>query len=228
MKIRRLLLSKWFYYFLIALTLLLLFLFFLPAALSGHELAGNFITEIGGLFFTLVIFVMLIELREKLEWKSVENRVKRRIGYQIYNLFEYFCNVCDVNVMCDLAPAETFVERLVDKRLEALASEEIKLNEFAKKELWDAAFRHGFELTLDSVVKNLARIEDKYSRFLDSETQTSLMDIQDYSYRLSVELRLRSGEDEDFNDSVLYWIRKITKEIIILKRKGMWISWHKD
>lgn len=225
MEIRRLLLSKMFWYILIALILTILLFLIYPIAKSGDELAGNFLAEMWGLYFALGFFVMLFELRERLEWKSVENRVEKRIGKQIRGLFAELSILCKIERAHVDPLSKKKQAELVERQLDTLASENIEFTLEAKKELLKEDLRRSYERFLDSRANNLVRIEERYSRFLDSEVQTSLMDIQDYLDGLSLEFRIRHIRDEDFFKSVSYWIGKIMREISKLKRKGLWVNW---
>ena len=225
MNIRKLLLSKWLYYGLIAVVLLLLFFYFLPSVWKGEDIATNFIAEIWGLFFTLAIFIVLLDFREVLEWKSVEDRVRRRLGMQIRALFAELSIFCKVErVHFDPLSEEKRI-KLVEKQLNTLASEEIRFTVEAKKDLLDENLRRSYERGLDSRLNSLGRIEERYSKFLDSEVRASLMDIQDYLDRLSLEFRIRHIRDEDYFRSISDLIGKIMKEILKLKRKGIWVNW---
>jgi len=213
MKISRLLLSKWFYYILISIGLILFWIFLLPLALGGEQLAANFLAEVFGLLFTLVILVMILDYREWLEWKSVEHRVRKRIQGQILGLF------AELSIFCKMKGADSF-----ENQLNRLASEKIELTKEAKSDLLEYDLRRDWEWILDSRRKNLSEIEAKYLRFLDSEIQASLMDIQDYLNSLCIQFRLRHTKDEDFVESFSSWTGKIMKEVLKLKRKGIWLN----
>jgi uncharacterized membrane protein YheB (UPF0754 family) len=224
MNITRLLLSKWFYYTLIFLGLILFYLFFLPLALSGEQLAANFLAEIFGLLFTLVIFVMIFDFREWLEWKSVEDRVRDRIRREVLGLFAELSIFCKMEREHFDSIAEKKRGDLFEKQLNRLASEKIELTKEAKRDLLEEDLRRNWEWILDSRRKNLGQIEKKYLKFLDSEIQASLMDIQDYLDSLCLQFRLRHTRDEDFFESFSSWTGKIMQQILKLKRKGIWLN----
>ncbi len=82
---------------------------------------------------------------------------------------------------------------------------------FAKKDL---AFK--FASYLYSKKAALSEIEGKYLKFLDSEVQTSLMDIQDYIHELNFALRFTFRE-ERFCEYISRWIKRIMKEIVKIR-----------
>lgn len=223
MKTQKLFISKWFYYFLTGFFLLALSIGFLPSALNGNDISANFLSETWGLFFTLVIFVMLFELRESLEWKSVEDRVKRRIGKRIHAIFIELSTFCEVNRVLfgeKIFDDEAWKE-LENKQLEELTSKEIRLNDFAKEALKDTNTRLSLASTLDSRRAYLSEVEAKYFKFLDSELQTYLMDIQDYLEALSFELRVRRSKEQNFHKSIAKLIGKIMKEIAHVRQSDI-------
>ena len=227
MDIRKLVLSKWLYYVLTALVLLVVYIELLPLALKGQEidLAQNFLSEIWGMIFTLIVFVMFMDWRERLEWKSVEDRVRKRIGSQIHALFAHLSILCKVErVHFDPLSKEKRI-KLVERQLNTLASEEIRFTMEAKKDLLDTDLRRSYESILDSKLNSLGRIEERYSKFLGSEVRASLMDIQDYLDELSLEFRIRHIRDEDYFKSLSDLIGKTMKEIQRLKRLGFWVNW---
>ena len=238
MNVRKLFLSKWLYYSTIAVALLILFFYFLPLAWEGHDIATNFLSEIWGLFFMLAIFLIILDFREWLEWKSVEDRVKKKIGRKIGEIFSHFSLLCVVKK----TSTENTIQEISDMQLSALASEEVKLNAVYKKWLLEEEDERSYHAWFAEASRAyLAEIEHRYSKFLDSELLASLMDIQDYLEKLRWELRLMPKRKEElmpqrmkelmpqrkalFVRSISDLIGKIMREIQRLKRKGMWINW---
>ena len=218
MDFRKLLLKKWFWYTVIYVALSLILLYLLSLPLEIEELPANFLAEVFGLLFTLSIFMMLLDLRAILEWKSVEDRVKRRMGKQIHAVFIELSNLCkfDRVLTGDRLYDDEELKKVKEKLLNSLAYEDIILNDstkelFAKKNL---AFR--LASYLDSKRVTLSEIEGKYLKFLDSELQTSLMDIQDYLHELNFALRFALRE-EYFYKSISKWIKRIMNEIVKIR-----------
>lgn len=222
-KIRGLLLSKWLWYGLIFVALCLFFLYLLPLALEGQELAGNYLPEVFGLLFTLVIFFMFFDFREWLEWKSVEDRVKRRISKQIRGLFIELSGLCVIDrVVFGPFSKEKFEEEDL-KQLNKLASEKVRIHDEAKKSLLKNDFRMQYRRFIESRTTSIGQIEERYFRFLDSDVQASLMDIQDHLDDLTYDFIVPYAKRERFFESISSSIGKIMIEIDSLRRKGYWV-----
>lgn len=221
--IRKLFLSKWLYYSTIAGVLVLLFLYYLPLAREGNDIAANFLSEIWGLIFTLGIFIVILDFRERLEWKSVEDRVKRRIGRQIRGLFIDLSGLCVIDrVVFGPFSREKFEAEDL-KQLNKLASEKVRLHDGAKKSLLKNDFRVQYRRLIESRATSIGQIEERYFRFLDSDVQASLMDIQDHLDDLTYDFIVPYAKRERFFESISSSIGKVMKEIDKLRRKGYWV-----
>ena len=222
MDFQKLLLKKWFWYSLIFLALLCFSWFLLPIALEGNELAANFLAEVFGLLFTVVILFMFLETRELLEWKSVEERVRRRIGSEIEAIFIRLADLCEIAGVGSLGyyTDEELWKKQKEEAFKTLTSGEIKFNREGRK-LWDKEkLASSLASYFDSRRAYLSEIEGKYLKFLDSELQASLMDIQDHLKSLNVDLTtIRGilqefeGKKENFYQSLSDSIRKTMAEI---------------
>ena len=221
-KIRELFLSKWFWYGLFFLVLFGFGLSLLLKALEGGELESNFLAEVFGLLFTLVIFVMFFDLREKLEWKSVEDRVKQRISRQIRGLFIDLSGLCVIDRVVFGPFSKEKFEEMDLKQLNKLASEDVTIHDEAKKSLLKNDFRMQYRRLIESRATSIGKIEERYFRFLDSDVQASLMDIQDHLDNLSYVFVVPYAKRERFFESISSSIGEIMKEIDKLRRKGYW------
>ena len=225
MDIQKLFLSKWLYYSTIAAVLLLLFLYYLPSAWEGNDIAANFLSEIWGLFFTLAIFIVVLDFREWLERKSVEDRVKKKIGRIIRTTFDTISILCRVERVHYEPHSKEKQIKLVEKQLKTLASGEFKFTPEAEIDLLNESIRKSFEMIVDSRANRLGRIEERYSKFLSSDVRASLMDIQEYLDKLRLEFSIPHMRNEDYFDSVRGLIGKLMVEILKLKNKGFWVDW---
>jgi hypothetical protein len=115
-------------------------------------------------------------------------------------------------------------KKLVEEQLRRLASEEITFTVEAKKDLVDEDIRRSYERMLDSIRDSLERLEERH-RFLSSEVQDSLMEIEEYLEKLALEFRVPHIPDEGYLKSVSVLIGKIMKEILKLKENGFWTDW---
>lgn len=222
MKMPKWLLSKWLHYGWLAIFLVSIGLYLLPLVVSGHGVAENLIAEIFGLLFTLVVFIIFFELREKTKWKAVEDKVRRRIGRQIHLIFIELSNLCEVNSMVEgVKVFDNEVWQEVEYRqLSDLTSKVPEIGDVGKEFLADANKRRGLASFLDSRRTYLSQIEDKYLKFLDSHLQESLMGIQDYLEGLHLELRVKRRKAEDSHQAIANLIGKIMEEIAQIRKSG--------
>ena len=215
--------SKWLYYVLIAILLLVFIALTSYGTSLGIEIAARFLPTFVGLFITLIIFWIFFDVREYLEWKPVENKVKQKIGKQIHVLFAELSIFCQIQrVHYDSADER---RKLIDKQLDELTTKEIEFTIEAKKDLLDEDVTRLCGEDLDSILNTLGRYEGRYAKFLDSKIEASLMNIQDYLDELSLKFRLRHSKDEDYFKSLQYLIRETMKEIKNLKTNGIWFDW---
>lgn len=221
-KEHRLLLSKWFYYALIAIVLFILLCYALYETSLGNDMAARFLPTLFGLMFTLIIFTIFFDLREDLEWKKVEDRVKRRIGKQIHGIFVELSNLCEVQRVlfgADISSDEAWRE-LNRKQLKQMA-EKVKLTDLAKElgEKPDLALSYATLVELRRTC--LSEIEGKYIRFLNPTLRASLMGIQDYLEDLRFEFKVPGGNREALEKNLSTIIEKIMKEIITIRENGI-------
>jgi len=217
-----LLLSKWFYYAVIVVALFIVILFALYEISLGNDMAARFLPTLIGLIVTLVIFTIFFDLREDLEWKKVEDRVKRRIGIQVHGIFIELSNFCEVDrvIVGEHAFTDEAWRDLNRKQLKQM-TEKVKLNDMAK-EVWkkrDLAL--SYATLFDSRRARLSEIEGKYIRFLNPTLRASLMDIQDYLEDLRFEFRVGSAKEETFEKALAPIIEKIMKEIVQIRESGI-------
>lgn len=210
--------------------LVFIFLFFmlwnvLPSALSGNDLAANFLAELFGLAFTVGILAIIFDLREWVEWKSVEDRVKKRIGIITRTTFDTLSMVCRVERVHYEPRSKEKQIGLVERQLNTLVSKEIRFTRLAEKNLLDQNIRTSLRKILDSRANRLGKIEERYSKFLSSEVRASLMDVQEYLDKLSLEFSVPHMRNEVYFESVRELIKKLMVEIKKLKRKGFWVDW---
>ena len=187
-------------------------------------MAANLFSEITGLFFTLIIFIVLLEFREVLEWKAVEDRVKKRIGRGIYEIFFDLLTLCEVERRHGEFLTEENWRMLREKQLNILSSGKVKLLDFYRDlDVWRKEdFASKLASILDSRRAYLSAIEGKYLKFLRSDLQASLMDIQDYLHDFNGELRIGlTLKGERFFDSISDLIWKIMVEIAKIREQNI-------
>ena len=150
----------------------------LANGIIDRDLNLNLFSETWGLLFTLLFFVMLFELKDILEWKKVESRVKWRIGWEIYALFGNISTLCEVDTHTHGGVPNLSAWKDSQKRqLEQLSKGKVVLG-YGKELLENSKLIEGYASIVATRKNALSGLEDKYFRFLNSEVQCSLMDIQ--------------------------------------------------
>lgn len=220
MRIKQLFFSTWFYYLMYVVSLLIFRYIILPFWVLNetitNEQAYNLYSESWGLIFTIILLILVLDLRESIKWRSVKSKVYNRISIQLSGIFSEFVNLCECIIGGAKAPNESmddFLRRLQRTQLEEL-NRRIELNDIAKKHLPEGAFADLF----DARKQYLSNIEMKYFNFLDSEVVLSLMEIQDNLNQLSMSIRIQARAflaptDEEFFEEISTLIHNTVREI---------------
>jgi energy-coupling factor transporter transmembrane protein EcfT len=217
--------SKWFCYALIAIFLIILISFLSYAVLLGNEMALRFLPTVLGLAFTFFIFIVFFDLREKLEWKSVENKVKKSIGSQLLRIFGellYLCGLEEHYLSLD--------DRLLmnyKNRLEQLSTSKVELDSIAEELSKNKELANDYATFFESRIHLLRDTEDRYWKFLSPEFHTSLMEIQGGLWELWRALSIiplmkhfrerREARYESLSNSVA----KVAKGIAKIRESGL-------
>ena len=215
--------SKWFYYGLIAVLLAVLFCVDWYASYQfNNDFAVRFMPTLIGIVFNFVFLIVFFDLREKLEWKEVEDRTKKLIGSEIFSLFTlvgYFCEV-DRSLQGNFHDRETWKE-LERKQLKQMI-DEVVINEIMAKDLME---KNDLAMNYASMVESsrlrISEIENKYGRFLNPKLRASLMDIQNYLGTLRFELKLGNVGSAERPQFLKDTIGKIVKEINNARENGI-------
>jgi hypothetical protein len=223
-KKKELLLSKRFIYSLIVLVLIFFICLSLYEAHLGNDLAARFLPTLCGLLVTFGIFTVFFDVREELEWKEVEDRVKKRIGSEIFTLFKLLTDFCEVDkslASADRANIEKLKE-LERKQLEQMTGKVVLIETLLSDLLEKKDLAANFASLFDSIRIRISEIEGKYGRFLNPKLRVPLMDIQDCLDELRFELKLGSvGSAERLHQSLSTIIEKIIKEINNVRGNGI-------
>ncbi len=199
-----------------------MFIIFPSLKLNGiinEDLALNLFSETWGLLFTLLFFVVIIELKDFFEWKPVRARIMRRIGNQLFDI------IWDIDMLID---AEN------DSTMEGI--ENVDFNKLTKKKL-DALVQGNFKVTLqfgDQVITTklsqkyeareavINNIISRYGKYLLSEIHSSLMDIEEYLGQVSFELGVKPLVIKNYKGEKLpELLKKIGLEIERLRKNGI-------
>jgi hypothetical protein len=224
-KLESMFLSKWFYYVIIAIFLALIYYLISVGISYNNDFALRFNPTLIGLIINFAIFIVFFDLREYLASKKVEGKVKWRIGWEIYAIFGDIVTFCEVdNQVCtgdgqDLSAWKDWRKRQLDQ----LSKGKIVLGNY-KIQLRDSKISEGYASMLASRKNSLSGLEDKYSKFLSLEVQSSLMDIQVELEHIGIAL-WRSKFFETKNEKELTEpIEKIIGEMVKLREKGIGIG----
>jgi hypothetical protein len=215
-------LSKWFWYGVIAVFLaILLFADLGSAYWFNNDFAIRFMPTLFGLVFNFAIFIVFFDLREELEWKEVEGRVKSRIGREARSLFSFLIMFCQVDrvLFGDVQSEQTWKE--LDEKQFNQITKKVVLNESLMQDLLrERNLALNYALLGDGIRTRFSEIEDKYGRFLNPKLRASLMDIQDYLADFRYELK-SFGSTKRLSESLSPLIEKLAKEITTIRENGI-------
>jgi len=160
---------------------LLIWFWLIPYNYLEYNLGTNLFSNSIFMVLTIILFNILLNQREKSEWKTVKDYVYTTIQDELGVLFFEILNYVENGLFIKMS-----LLRLQDKKIrnEKGLSElrklkemkELKLN--AEELVFLLEYKNQLEAFL-SVSRNLGEVETKYSRFLPSELTLSLMKIRD-------------------------------------------------
>lgn len=188
MDIKRFFSSRWFYYLLSILGLFIFIFGFLPFLIHNHtispELGDNLFAESWGILFTVLLLMIGIDLGERLRWKPLKDRVLKKVGSQIRNIFLDLMPLVETSKDTALPSKKEKLEeklkRTISKHLQELREKEkIELSERGKKALSD---KRSIDLRIklfQEDKQSLNELEIKYSNLLkEPEIIRSIINIQ--------------------------------------------------
>jgi hypothetical protein len=209
-------LSKWFWY--VVVLIILLFLIGLMTYFSTLDIdfALRFLPTLLGLLITFSIFIVFFDLREELEWKTVRDRVMRRIGRQLYGVFVNVSSVCEVDVAFDFETAEDY-KKYQSKQLTELVTKKLKINNAYEKEDTSRVYGQLFE-NLENALEDS---EARYEKFLSPYFQNSLLNLEENLNLLSFAYMGTIMKKEDRLNIITDNVSKIMKIINEMRKKGI-------
>lgn len=160
--------------FLIALDLFILY-YLVPI---NPDLNLNLFSEIWGIIATVLLLMVVIEYREYKEWKTSEKQVNKRLGLQLYGIFDILARFV-YPTPYELRPSKEEVTRIL-KELNTMKDPPLTkyvYQNFLPKPV-DSASLFLLE-NLFEYKQNIVELEMKYSRFLQQDLMYSLMEIHD-------------------------------------------------
>lgn len=177
------------------------------------------ITEIIGIFLTVVLLIWIIDTKEYEKWKKVKDAVHKNLGIEIGGIFTDLSNLCEfdspLTVVNKLDWDEIHKKDFEVKIKELSEKGEITLNSVGK----DILLERGYGNLFIERRNRLSDIESKYLTFFDTLITDALMKIQDNLYELDLIIRMKKGgawfksDDDIFFKSTSYTIYNILKEI---------------
>ena len=181
-------------------------------------LGDNLKAEFWGILFTVIIILLVIDLREYFQWRPVKDKVLETIGKEISAFsiaLTKLCKCSSISIEKWVSLSKEDKRKILLTQLEEL-NEKVELNELGRK-----AFSKTTEapVNFQEMQDNLSRIEAKYSRFLDSSLSLSLMEIQHQLSWISILQRIQRNLmvefelDEIFFKLVSEPLHSIVKEI---------------
>jgi len=137
----------------------------------------------------------------------------KRIGMQIQAIFIDISDLCVVDV-----PIEAFESnRYRQKELEELLTNNIILRNSWKEKERSLSFAKRFE----SLWKGIGIIDSRHGKFLSSDIQCSLLDIEDSLHKLLFEFYVTDFDKDDREMFITTELKKIVKEIDYLRKNGI-------
>ena len=212
--------SKWFSYFVIGLLLICLWFFVIPYFLTlkiiDANLAFNLISEIMGLFFTLGIFIVLLEYREWLVWRKISKKVINRIGRQLQSIFNIIADLCKViDVHFDHGAFDS--KKYREGQLKGLVTKEIKLKDSWKEKEVSLFFADRIERAWEAI----GIIDTRHGKFLNPDLQCSLLDIEDSLHKISFDLHFTDANMGDREKFLKIELKKLSKELGKLRERKL-------
>lgn len=223
MGMRQILLSRWFYYFFITLGLFSFILVILPYFIQNQiispDLGRNLFSEGWGILFTLLFLVMIFELRDWFQWKSVREQVFRRLGSELQYICYFLLSIVDVG---NAKERIRHISNLKGKIALNSTGEEF----FVKPKESDNIV---FMRRILKGQQYLSEIETKYFRFIDPKLRLSIMKVQIGLEELGFHFELRNafierGRENAYLDMIESDIRDMLTEIYKIYEMGIEIS----
>jgi hypothetical protein len=190
---------------------------FVASIWFNNEFANRFMPTSIGLAFNFFFLIVFFNIWEYLEWKPVRDRVMRRIGNQLFDTIWSLDSLVDAEI--DSSPEEiTEVDwyKLSEKKLNALITGKFKVTPISDKKI-TVSLSEGYnrrEILIGEIIGN-------YGKFLSSEIQCLLMDIEEHLGSLSFQLKLSIVVEGYKPNKIPELLSKIGQDIDQLRKKGI-------
>ena len=182
------------------------------------DFALRFLPTLFGLLITFSIFIVFFDLREELEWKTVRDRVMRRIGNQLFDIIWTVDSLLEAEIDYGMeGTTEVDYYKLSEKKLNALITGKFKLNIPSRDQDLMARLSQGYNRRENLI----GEIIGNYGKFLSSEIQCLLMDIEEHLGSLSFQLKLPIIVEGYEPKKITDLLSKIGQEIDEMRKKGI-------
>ena len=196
----------------------------IPYGVIEYNLGVNLFTS--SIFMVITVFFLswLFDLREKLQWKIVEERVYSRIALNLRSILTLIIFFIEMKDMKQEKPFRNLGD-YITARLEHLNEQDsIVIDEKGRKTLLDKRYK----IDLETRRRDLTEIEMKYSKFFTPKIVSSLLEIENCLLDLELHiknLRYPPISYEGYEEMILGFIsqkfHKIIKEIYKLHTMGI-------
>lgn len=218
-KNRNLLFSKWFYYGLIAVALVIVSFFVLcESVFFTNDFAIRFLPTLIGLLFNFFIFIVFFDVREKLEWKPLEQKVKYNLKKDFFSIHLELVSLCGLADFL-LQPESEYevsgkfnIKKFNEDELEYLLKHD-SIENLGKADNEHAAFFQRRSISMSDTL-------NRYGKFLEPKIQCSLMDLEDCLDSMSYYLLSSRLLEKDKKELLLGEIKKIELELKNLQNRG--------
>lgn len=223
------------YYYILIIMIILIFLSIWLMTTSFVDIANNIFAEFIGVIITIILLVIVVDIREQLKWKKVENVVFKSLGLEIYDIYTDLSNLCEIE-MASSEGADIDIDKMFEKSLhdnlnKLIDEKNIHFNKTGKKSL----LNRGFGDLLVVRRNNIKEVVQMYFKFLEPSMIKSLIILQQELHSIDLNVKIKNKEsghywfptDEKFFEVIRIKMCGIFKEINSLHHDSGLIIYYK-
>jgi hypothetical protein len=199
-----LLYSKWVYYYIIGIVLVVITTVMLYLFSLNNELAHKFIPTIIGIDVNFLIFTFIFNIRERLEWKSLEDKVNEELKKVFFSVHLDLLSLTQIDVTKIDARENEFTSngKFNIGKFNEIEADLLINSTYEIKNLYK--FDDEFSISFQVKATSIGRMLERHGRFLKPQVQCTLMDLEDQLETLALFL-------------ISYHIDRETREYILKK-----------
>ena len=209
------------YYNILLIVGILIFLSICLMTTSYVDIANNIFAEFIGVLATIILLVIVVDIKEQLKWKKVENVVFNYLGLEIYDIYTDLSNLCEIEIASsdgeDIDIDKMFEKSLYGNLNKLIDEKNIIFNKTGKKSL----LNRGFGDLLVVRRNNIKDVIQMYFKFLEPSMIKSLIILQQELRSIDLDVKIKNKDTEHYffrtDETFLKEIRKnmcaIFKEI---------------